>query len=449
MKATHKILGLLLLSTLAISSCKKVEKTKVYTANTPIYLSYDQLRTSIINDNERTLVKPGKIFVYNQYILINDFESGIHIYDNSNPSAPMHVAFIRIPGNVDIAVKDDILYVDSYIDLVAIDISDPTNIREVTRSQDALSYTIPASMDYDYPVSNIDETKGVVTGYRVAEVEETCKNDECGHFYFDDFAVNRGIWDGDMMSEEGSAVSFAGNANNVRSIANSNTTGAIAGSMARFLLIDEYLYVISDASTVKVFDISSKGLSLVNTFYPWNEGGGGGNIETLFSFGDHLFIGSSTGMLAYDVSNASSPEYISSYSHMTSCDPVVANDDYAFVTLRAGTQCGSPDINQLNVLDIQEIMNPNEIGVYELNNPHGLALDTDQNLLFVCDGTSGLKIFNTTDIKSLKEIGSHAGDTYDVIAHGNVIQVIGDGGLVQYSYDAAGALNELSKISLN
>jgi hypothetical protein len=449
MNSTHKFFGFLLLGTLALAGCKKVEKTRVYTANTPIYLTYDQLRTSVTNDNERPLTKPGKIFVYNQYILINDFESGIHIYNNVNPAFPTHVAFINVPGNVDIAVKDDILYVDSYIDIVAIDLSDPTNVREIARSQDALSYTIPGSMNYDYPVSNIDETKGVVIGYRVAEVEETCKNEECGYYYYDDLAVNRGVWEGNMMSEDGNAVSFAGNTNNVRSVSNSNTTGAIAGSMARFLMIDDFLYVISDQSTIKVFDVSSKNLSLVTTFYPWNEGGGWGNIETLFSFGDHLFIGSSTGMLAYDVSNASSPEYISNYSHMTSCDPVVANDDFAFVTLRSGTECGSPDMDQLNVLDIQDIMDPQEIGVYELNNPHGLALDSDQNLLFVCDGASGLKIFNTAEINSLKEIGSQSGDTYDVIARGNVIQVIGDGGLVQYSYDATGSLRELSRINLN
>jgi hypothetical protein len=60
-----------------------------------------------------------------------------------------------------------------------------------------------------------------------------------------------------------------------------------------------------------------------------------------------------------------------------------------------------------------------------------------------------LKIFNTAEINSLKEIGSQSGDTYDVIARGNVIQVIGDGGLVQYSYDATGSLRELSRINLN
>ena len=105
-------------------------------------MSYEELRSSVYNDNDQQLERPGKIFLYNSLILINDFEKGIHVYDNSNPSSPSHVAFINIPGNVDIAVRDNILYVDSYVDLVAIDISDPTEVKEIGRTENALSYNI-------------------------------------------------------------------------------------------------------------------------------------------------------------------------------------------------------------------------------------------------------------------------------------------------------------------
>ena len=182
MNATIK-LGIAFLFIGFISSCQKISKTTQFTANVPAYMSYEDLRSSIQNDNSHSLVKPGKIFLYNSLILINDYESGIHIYDNGNPSSPSHVAFISIPGNVDIAVRDNILYADSYTDIVAIDISDPTNAREVGRSNNALSYTIPSGMDWNYPVAEIDESKGVVTGYTIGEVEETCKNEDCKTFY--------------------------------------------------------------------------------------------------------------------------------------------------------------------------------------------------------------------------------------------------------------------------
>ncbi|MEX2596837.1 MAG: hypothetical protein WEC59_07895, partial [Salibacteraceae bacterium] len=147
MKTNLTILASIILGVVVLSSCQKFEQSSYYVANDPVYTSYEEHRNAIENDNDRNLEKPGKIFLYNNYILINDYETGVHIYDNSNPSTPTHVAFINIPGNVDIAVKDNLLYVDSYIDLVAIDISSPTSVKEVYRLENAFSYTIPSTMD--------------------------------------------------------------------------------------------------------------------------------------------------------------------------------------------------------------------------------------------------------------------------------------------------------------
>ena len=208
-----------MIASIAFTGCKKFTQTKVYTANEPVYLSYEDLRSSVESDNDRALVRPGKILVTDRYIFINDYEAGIHVYNNTNPSSPEHVGFINIPGNVDMAVKDNTLYADSYIDIVSIDISDPSNIAEISRTDDALSYTIPSTMDYSYPVSDIDRNKGVVTGYKVGEVEEKCANDECGSSYYNAVTVNQGAWTGSMMSEDGTVVDFADNSNNVRSVA--------------------------------------------------------------------------------------------------------------------------------------------------------------------------------------------------------------------------------------
>lgn len=449
MKTPLRLMAFIAAGTL-LFGCQKVTQKKVYTANVPNYMSYDELRGSIANDDSKTLERPGKIFLYNDYVLINDFESGVHIYNNSNPSAPEHVAFINVPGNVDMAVKDDILYVDSYVDIVAIDISDPNNARELGRSKEALSYTIPSGMNWQYPVSSIDQEKGVVVSYEVKEIEEECKNDECGFMYFDNVAVTHGDWAGSMMSDEGTVVSFSGtNQNNVRSAAASNNSNAIAGSMARFMMIDSYLYVISDEATVKVFDISSPNMPLVTTFNPWQDARTQGMIETLFTFKDHLFIGSNAGMLAYSVSNPENPQYLSMYDHMTACDPVVANDDYAFVTLRSGDMCGFDNADQMDIMDISDIMNPREVHVQSMSNPHGLSLDNENNILFVCDGWDGLRMYDVSNVNSLRELKHESGNTYDVITYRNIAHVIGDDGLSQYQYNQDGSLSKLSSISLN
>jgi hypothetical protein len=47
----------------------------------------------------------GKLFIQGHYIFLNEVDKGIHVIDNSNPAQPRNVAFIDIPGNVDLAVK--------------------------------------------------------------------------------------------------------------------------------------------------------------------------------------------------------------------------------------------------------------------------------------------------------------------------------------------------------
>lgn len=45
-----------------------------------------------------------------------------------NPSDPINRAFVKIPGNIDLAVRGNILYADLGVDLVAIDIANPDDI---------------------------------------------------------------------------------------------------------------------------------------------------------------------------------------------------------------------------------------------------------------------------------------------------------------------------------
>jgi hypothetical protein len=108
------------------------------------------------------------------------------------------------------------------------------------------------------------------------------------------------------------------------------TTG-IAGSMARFSIVNNYLYAVN-TSSIKVLDIS-----MVNDPQLQNTVPVGWNIETIYPFKNKLFLGSSTGMFIFDISNPVAPAREGSVAHFRACDPVVADDTYAFVTLRAGT----------------------------------------------------------------------------------------------------------------
>src|ERR1044071_1078132 len=109
----------------ALQSCLKDNVTKTYSIFEPIYKSKSEVLSEIKSSTPVSISNPGKIYMYGNYIFLNEVNKGVHIIDNSDPSHPSIKAFINIPGNVDIAVKGTTLYADLFTDLVVIDIADP------------------------------------------------------------------------------------------------------------------------------------------------------------------------------------------------------------------------------------------------------------------------------------------------------------------------------------
>lgn len=129
-----------------------------------VYMSYEELRSPLNISTDRGLLATGKIYTYQNYLLVNEPNKGIHLYDNSDTSNPVHIAFLHVPGNLDIAVRDGFLYADSFIDLVVIDINDINNISIVHRQESIFPYDryqALADEKQNYYFS-WDESKGVV-----------------------------------------------------------------------------------------------------------------------------------------------------------------------------------------------------------------------------------------------------------------------------------------------
>jgi len=95
----------------------------VTTAYSPIYMTRTQLESSIAYLESEDFINPGKIYYKGDYIYVTEKYKGIHIIDNRNISNPVKSGFIRIPGCVDLAIKNNILYADNAVDLVAIDLN--------------------------------------------------------------------------------------------------------------------------------------------------------------------------------------------------------------------------------------------------------------------------------------------------------------------------------------
>lgn len=196
------------------------------------------------------------------------------------------------------------------------------------------------------------------------------------------------------------------------------------GSMAGFTIIGNHLYTIGGNNQLKVADISSPS----NPVYKKSFSPGFG-IETVFPRGNNLFLGSQTGVYIYDVSDAENPKKISFYQHIFSCDPVVADDRFAYVTMNSvWGNCGQ-NMNQLQILDISDLQKPTLIFSKTMNSPRGLSIQNDT--LIVCD--SGLKVFkvaeNRKTITLLNEFNINA---TDVISLANNWLVIGTDGFYQY-----------------
>lgn len=405
-----RILLFIFTVTLMINSCQD-RKFQTYMANVPVYLSYEKLRSPIEIQEGKALHKPGKIYFMDQYMYINEYRQGIHVVDLSDPSTPVQKAFIKLPGNVDMAIRNNILYADSFTDLVLIDISDPLHPDEITRVEDIFEYLIPP-YDPDYPLDEIDQEKGVILRYEVQEItREIYSHPTPWPIYYDYAAL------------ESSSIRY-----NAPAGGSGNTYG-IGGSMARFITYDDYLYTLESTYKLKSIDIANPALPEVkNEQYLW------GNIETVFISGSYMYVGSSNGMHILSLEEPSVPILISTYQHITSCDPVVVDGDLAYVTLRAGNTCGGNQ-NLLEVIDISDRNTPERMVSYAMTEPYGLGIDG--NILFVCEGIHGLKVFDAADPYSITSHQvAHFSDihAHDVIPLSSFLFMIGEDGFYIYNY---------------
>ncbi len=135
MKNLH-FLPFFFLLTLIIFSCRIDEPTEDFTVEglRPVYIM-EELSDSIISLPPQPINQLGKIFYKDNLIYVGERGQGVHIIDNSNPEDPVRMGFIQIPGNKDVTIKGNLMYADNYADLLTIDISDMSDVKEIHRVQ--------------------------------------------------------------------------------------------------------------------------------------------------------------------------------------------------------------------------------------------------------------------------------------------------------------------------
>ena len=393
-----------MLATLFLGSCVKDVVKEKYTFYRPVYKTKAQVRTEARSAEPMSIDEPGKLFIKGNHVFLNDIDKGIHIIDISNPSSPRNVAFVRIPGAVDMAVRGDILYADCYTDLVAMDISDPRNAVVKTFLEGVFPHRV-------YTNGFMADTNLVITEWKRVDTVVTGSSGEADIM----------PWRGGVLFSSPRAMSQQSGA------ASSGAVNGIGGSMARFGLLDDRLYTVS-FDDLKVFRTTDPAKPAFVKSVDLRQG----DIETIFPYRDRLFIGSQTGMFIYDASNRDNPVRLGEFTHARACDPVIADDTHAYVTLRSNMMCPG-NINQLDVVDIRQLNAPKLVKSYPMTGPSGLS--KDGNLLFLCDGNSGIRILDATRPDAIQPIRTiDIAEPYDVIAWNGIAIVTAKDGLFLVDY---------------
>lgn len=152
----------------------QVEEDLVVEGWKPVYQGEADL--SVSSATPRAIVEAGKIYKYGPYILVGESGQGIHVFDNNDPSNPVSIAFVNVPLNEDMAIRNDVMFIDIGRDVVAVDVSDWANVQEIGRLSGVYNRS-----DALYPEGRfgyfecVDTSRGVVVDW----VSEELVNPKC------------------------------------------------------------------------------------------------------------------------------------------------------------------------------------------------------------------------------------------------------------------------------
>ncbi|HEX2534220.1 MAG TPA: hypothetical protein VHK69_10815 [Chitinophagaceae bacterium] len=211
------------------------------------------------------------------------------------------------------------------------------------------------------------------------------------------------------------------------------------GSLSRFTVAGNHLYAVDNHRlyTYSLDDPSHpRQVAVTSVAF---------DVETIYPYNNYLFLGTSTGLYIYSIDTPSNPSLLSMARHARSCDPVVANDSVAFVTLKGNAACG-PAVSGLYIHDITDIRQPLLKTTLTLDEPVGLGLQ--DSILYVCCGTTGLKVFNVKQPYAPILLSTQTGsDFIDVIPYNGILICYVRDGIVLYDISDPGAPQLIRKIN--
>jgi len=231
-----------------------------------------------------------------------------------------------------------------------------------------------------------------------------------------------------------------------------NGDSAISGKYNTMKIIGDYIYAVTDSELVTI-DRSDAENSIEIDRQQISS-----RIENLYEAEGVLFVGSEVDMHIFKVADNGIPELQSSTQHIAFsdevevCDPVVANQDIAYVTLSSvqpdnSQPCGGEIvIDELRTYDVSDLTAPKLVNVQEMNSPQGLSIDGD--LLFVTNLHANTMVYQVDHAGSTDLVAFIPGGAHDVFAANGKVLIVSKTEIKQYDYSNVSDIIHYATIKL-
>jgi hypothetical protein len=198
------------------------------------------------------------------------------------------------------------------------------------------------------------------------------------------------------------------------------TEAGKSGSITRFTIHQGYLYALNP-NEVLTYSLANPDKPALVHRLPTDYG-----LETIIVYDQTIYLGSRSALYILGIADPAAPVILSKtpreIAFFGGCDPVVVKENYAYSTIKIiENRCGNPNSQSaLLVYDVSDKNNPENVGVYFLNEPNGLGYK--DNLLFICDeGADQIFAFDISNPLELQSanISLPLEDPLDLIVDGN------------------------------
>lgn len=153
-----------------LSACQKRERDYYDgLGKRPVYISANAL-LDIRNEPPQAIHVSGTIFLRDTLLFLLEQGKGIHVFDIKDSSNTINLAFFKIPAVTDFVIAGNVLYADSWRDLVVIDISDLQAIQLSDRIPNVINPVLYPPL-YDGAFECVDESKGAVIDWEDATLD--------------------------------------------------------------------------------------------------------------------------------------------------------------------------------------------------------------------------------------------------------------------------------------